>query len=262
MRQADDFLAESEALYGVLRGVDGARFEDATQFKAWTINRVLQHLHVWNMMAGLQLTDEVQLSDRLRNASSSGGMRGFEEDWLDGLAGPTLLAAWHSEAHRTADLFRQVDPRTRLKWAGPDMSARSSITARLMETWAHGQAVYDLLGLVRQNEDRIQNIVVLGVNTFGWTYKTRREVPPRDMPFLRLEAPSGDIWTYGEPSDSNCISGLAEEFCQVVTQTRNVADTSLKVTGPVAVDWMSKAQCFAGPPEAPPAPGTRRTRAD
>ena len=31
-----------------------------------------------------------------------------------------------------------------MKWFGPDMSVLSSISARLMETWAHDQAVYDL----------------------------------------------------------------------------------------------------------------------
>jgi uncharacterized protein (TIGR03084 family) len=79
------------------------------------------------------------------------------------------------------------------------------------------------------------------------------------MPHVVLTAPSGAIWTYGTQSDAERIDGKAEEFCQVVTQTRNVSDTSLKVTGPVATDWMSKAQCFAGPPAAPPAPGSRHT---
>ena len=77
------------------------------------------------------------------------------------------------------------------------------------------------------------------------------------MPQLKLTAPSGELWEYGEASESGLVEGLAEEFCQVVTQTRNVADTSLIVTGDVAKDWMSKAQCFAGAPNPPPAPGTR-----
>jgi len=46
-----------------------------------------------------------------------------------------------------------------------------------------------------------------------------------------------------------------------VTQVRSVADTRLAVRGAAAVGWMATAQCFAGPPEAPPAPGTRRTGA-
>jgi len=129
-----------------------------------------------------------------------------------------------------------------------------------METWAHGQEVYDVLGKVRRNADRIRNIVVLGNNTYGWTFKVRGQEPPVPRPHLKLTAPSGEIWTYNDPSAEEVIEGLAEEFCQVVTQTRNIADTRLKVTGANAKNWMSKAQCFAGAAEPPPPPGTRVTK--
>ncbi|MEL6824694.1 MAG: TIGR03084 family metal-binding protein [Pseudomonadota bacterium] len=258
MQQAEDFRAESEALFGLLDGADTTRFDEPTLFKDWTINAVLQHLHFWNQMAGLQLTDEAELSRRLGEVMRhEGGMRGFERAHFNEMGGRDLLDSWHEDVAHTADLFADADPKARLKWAGPDMSARSSITARLMETWAHGQEVYDHLGVERANADRIQNIVVLGVNTFGWTYKTRKQDPPGPMPYLELTAPSGAVWTYGDESETERVAGLAEEFCQVVTQTRNVADTDLNVTGATARDWMSKAQCFAGAPETPPAPGAR-----
>jgi hypothetical protein len=77
---------------------------------------------------------------------------------------------------------------------------------------------------------------------------------------LRLTAPSGALWEYGEASDNERIEGPAEAFCQVVTQTRNIADTTLSVVGSNATAWMAKAQCFAGAAETPPAAGTRRTR--
>ena len=258
MQQAEDFRAESKALYALLTQADEARFDEPTQFKDWTIDTVLRHLYLWNINAGLQISDEAKLMENITGVfKHAGGMKGFEADYFSGLSGKALLEAWHEDMNATADIYADADPKARLKWAGPDMSARSSITARLMETWAHGQEVYDHLGVVRRNEDRIQNIVVLGVNTFGWTYKCREETPPGDMPFLELEAPSGAVWTYGEPNETERIEGKAEEFCQVVTQCRNIADTSLIVTGAVANDWMSKAQCFAGGPETPPKPGTR-----
>ena len=261
IEQAEDFRAESEALYQLLSDRTDADMAEPTLFKDWTTNDVLQHLYYWNQMAGLQLTDEAELGRRLKGIlRNPGGMRTAENEHFNGLAGVALREAWHDDVITTADLFAEADPKARLKWAGPEMSARSSITARLMETWAHGQEVYDHFGVVRQNEDRIRNIVVLGVNTFGWTYKTRGESPPGDLPYLILTAPSGAVWTYGEESETERIEGPAEAFCQVVTQTRNIADTDLKITGPTATDWMSKAQCFAGPPEAPPAPGTRHTR--
>ena len=71
-------------------------------------------------------------------------------------------------------------------------------------------------------------------------------------------SPSGATWEWHDPSSTERVEGSAVEFCRVVTQTRNVADTSLQVSGPVAQEWMALAQCFAGPPQPPPAPGTRR----
>ena len=53
------------------------------------------------------------------------------------------------------------------------------------------------------------------------------------------------------------VEGDAVAFCQVAAQTRNIADTALRVEGDAARAWMALAQCFAGPPELTPAPGTR-----
>lgn len=261
MAVAEDFRAESDALHALLAPLDDAAFAQVTAFKRWSINDVITHLHFWNQMAGFQLTDEATLVARLQAARDGGGnFRAFEARYIGDLRGRALLAAWRETVHATADRFAAADPKQRLKWAGPDMSARSSITARLMETWAHGQAIHDELGSVREDADRIGNIVVLGVNTYGWTFRNRGETPPEPMPYLVLTAPSGAVWTHGTPSETERIEGPATAFCQVVTQTRNIADVDLTVTGPNATAWMAKAQCFAGPPNDPPAPGTRRIR--
>ena len=74
------------------------------------------------------------------------------------------------------------------------MNPRRSITARLMETWAHGQAVYDLLGVERADTDRIRNVAQLGINTFAWTYQNRGLEVPAESPHIRLTAPSGALW--------------------------------------------------------------------
>jgi uncharacterized protein (TIGR03084 family) len=140
------------------------------------------------------------------------------------------------------------------------MSARSSITARQMETWAHGQAIADELGIVRAEDDRIRNIVVLGVNTFGWSFTVRGMDVPEEPPALRLTSPSGESWEYGSPDSDQVIRGMAHEFAQVVTQTRNIEDTGLTVEGEIAVEWMRNAQCFAGAAATPPLPGERHTK--
>jgi uncharacterized protein (TIGR03084 family) len=258
MQQAQDFLAESEALASLLAPLPDADYDTPTQFKQWTINQILRHLNVWNIAADLSLTDETAFADFM--ASMMVGIRGgklpdFEAAYLDNLSGHKLSEAWTENFRNVAQHFGETDPKFRVKWVGPEMSALSSITARLMETWAHGQAIYDVLGVERQDTDRIGNIVRLGVNTYGFTWKNRRQEPPGPMPRLHLIAPSGAIWEYGEGDD--LITGSATEFCQVVTQCRNIADTSLEVTGDVAHQWMAVAQCFAGPPQDAPPAGTR-----
>jgi len=259
VEQAADFLAETEALSGLLVPLPDAAFDEVTQFKGWTLNDVVRHLHFWNRAAGLQLTDEAELVRLLGATGGPSGMRAVERETVVA-SGQTLREEWLATAGDVAKLFADADPKARLKWAGPDMSARSSITARLMETWAHGQEVYDHLGVARVDHDRIKNIAHLGIQTFGWTYVVRRMEAPPVAPFVRLTAPSGDIWMWGQEGAVNSVSGSATEFCQVVTQVRNVADTKLDVRGAVAREWMGMAQCFAGKAEAPPAPGTRFRR--
>ncbi len=261
MQQPQDFLGESEALHALLSPLNDVAFETPTLFKGWSIDEILRHLHVWNIAADLSLTDEAGFASFIEEMAA--GIRGgrlpdFEAAYLGGLSGHALLDAWASQFRAMTPRFAAADPKARVKWVGPEMSVISAITARLMETWAHGQAVYDVLGVERVDSDRIGNIVRLGVNTYGFTWKNRRMEPPGPMPQLRLSAPSGVIWEYGEPSGSGVITGNATEFCQVVTQCRNIADTSLAVTGEVARQWMAVAQCFAGPPVGPPAPGMRQ----
>ena len=263
LNEARDFMAESDALYAIMKDLRDDDFAASTQFKGWTLNDVLEHLHMWNWAANESYVDEenfVKFVADVMNDVQGGSLKIFERKWIDGLAGRELLETWRAFYTEMAARFEQVDPRMRLKWAGPSMSARSSISARLMETWAHGQEVYDHLGVVRVDADRIKSIAVLGTNTFGWTYTTRGETPAGPMPYVCLTAPSGEIWEFGEPSTEEVVEGSASEFCQVVTQVRNIADTQIRVIGPIATDWMSKAQCFAGGPETPPAPGTRFTK--
>ena len=261
LQQAIDLRDEADDLYRLLESLDEADWARPTQFKAWTVNDVVQHLHDSDLLAAASARDPEEYS-RMRAvilARRETGLTRVEEtrDRLGHLTGRRLLTAWRQTLDALCDQLQDRDPKERLRWAGPDMSVRSFATARQMETWAHGQEIYDLKGITRTNSDRIRNIAVLGVNTFGWTFANRGEPIPSDVPYVELIAPSGTTWTWGEPSDTNLVSGEAIAFCQVVTQVRNVVDTNLHVAGETAERWMRLAQCFAGPPEDPPAPGTR-----
>ncbi|MGM0585465.1 MAG: TIGR03084 family metal-binding protein [Pseudomonadota bacterium] len=264
MQQADDFLEETEVLAGALEGLDEAGWRTVTQFKGWTIEDVVNHLHFWNLAADLSLTDPdafARLAEQVNAARDRGPIRAVEPTIRPDLHGRELFEAWLSFAREMAPPWRETDPKTRVAWMGPSMSARSSMTARQMETWAHGQEVFDILGLEREEGDRIRNIVILGVNTYGWAFACRGETAPSPMPKLRLTSPSGELWEFGEDETAGLIEGSAVGFAQAVAQTRAPADAELRWTGPAAEAWMARAQCFAGPPSPPPEPGTgfRRT---
>ena len=264
LEQAIHFKEESDALYKLLINADKNSFRLKTQFKSWTINDVLYHLHVWNIAALLSLKNENEFKEFMQNfmeaIKSGNSAREYEKILSDNAEGLDLLNLWKETYEKISNEFAKSDPKKRVKWAGPDMSVRSSITARHMETWAHGQEIFDQLGFERIDTDRIKNIVVIGVNTFGWTYINRNLSIPEKMPKLSLLSPSNELWEWNEDNEEDMISGSATEFSQVVTQVRNINDTSLKVSGKIANEWMSIAQCFAGPPENPPEKGTRFTR--
>lgn len=260
MQQARDFLEECECLDAALERLGPADWDKPTQFKNWTINDVVVHLHFWNMAADNGAMDpegSAGLREEVKEGLQSGTLRAFENERV--LArGAELRALWQTTYRDMAHRWAAFDPQMRVQWVGPDMSVRSSMTARQMETWSHGQEIFDSLGLERVESDRIRNVVILGVNTFGWSFKVQGAPVPDALPALALTAPSGAIWDFGEDgSASGRITGSAVEFAQVVTQTRNIGDTSLVVSGDVATAWMARAQCFAGPPENPPEPGTR-----
>ncbi len=263
MKQAEDFKCESGRLESLLSSVDESDFDRKTAFRGWSANEILRHLHVWNLAAYFALTDEAAITELLKEATpfvTALRLPVFESAYLEGLSGKVLFRRWAEFYRKLADAYAAADPSQRVMWAGPGMSARSSITARQMETWAHGQAIYDELGLERQNTDDIQNIVILGVNTYGWTFANRGRAAPEPRPRGVLTAPSGALWEFGDDQDKERIEGDAVDFCQVVTQVRNVKDTALAITGPNATAWMEAAQCFAGPPVDPPGPGIRRMR--
>lgn len=258
---ADDLRAEGDEFHRLLSSLSAADWHRPTPFKDWTVEYVIQHLAFGDWLNTLSLTDPEQFSAVMtrRMAARAGGRRamGLEETGLELGQGPALLAQWHDRLHKLCDIFAASDPKARMKWVGPDMSVRSAATARLMETWAHGQDVYDMLHQPRVATDRIRNIATLGVNTYGWSFQVHGQEPPGPAPHVRLTAPSGAVWTWNEPDQDNRIEGTALDFCQVVTQGRHIDEVDLQITGEAAQQWMAIAQCFAGAPETPPPPGAR-----
>jgi uncharacterized protein (TIGR03084 family) len=260
-QQAEDFREECDVLAAVLEPLADEDFERKTLFKDWTIHDVVAHLHIFNYAAdaSIHAPDDFERFKQYMAAGRGRGlnMREVTDEWLEGKLNRAGFEAWREYYPQMCDRLDGIDPKKRVEWFGPSMSVRSSVTARQMETWAHAQEVFDVLGLDRPESDRIKNLVFLGLNTFGWTYAVRQMEVPEAVPHVKLTSPSGEIWEWNESNGDDSIAGSAVEFARVVTQVRNIADTGLAVRGDVATQWMGMAQCFAGPPETPPPPGAR-----
>ena len=267
LQESWDFKAESEAVAALLSGLSDADYNTITQFKDWTIYDIIAHLHLWNMAADWTLNEPTKFAALMGEAIQvfQGGKthQDLQREWCarQGLdTGAKLYAAWVEGYRSVADKYAAADPDKRVKWGGPDMSVRSCIIARQMETWAHAQAIFDVLGQTRTDADRLKNVAHIGVTTYSWSFKVNGREPILPKPYVHLTAPSGAIWEWNDPQTDNIVKGSATEFCQVVTQCRNIGDTSLTTTGEAAREWMAIAQCFAGGPEAPPVPGKRHKK--
>jgi uncharacterized protein (TIGR03084 family) len=261
LQESRDLLAEVDDLHGFLQTLEPGDWSAPTAFLGWTPWDVVAHLHTFDLVSLASLAGEAAFAverDALIRAIAAGRTnQELARERLGALPPDELLERWRETCREMAARLGESDPKRRLPWFGPDMGVRMFTTARFMETWAHGQEVYDLVGVRRLYNDRIRNVAVIGVKTFAWTFVNRGEPVPGPAPYVRLIAPSGAVWEWGEPDEGEFVRGDAADFCHVVTQGRNVADTALQVRGPVAKRWMSIAQCFAGGPADPPKPGTR-----
>lgn len=251
LQQAKDLLEEGEELHQLLSSLSHDDWYKNTPFKDWTVNKVVQHLHGTDKIAVVALNDAEKF---LAGKKDRGTVKAIMNPTLEA---DELLDAWWNYFEEMCQLLGASEPQRRLPWFGPDMGVKMFTTARQMETWAHGQDVYDLLKLPRTNTDRLLNIAVIGVKTYGWTFANRNRETPGPAPYVCLDSPSGANWEFNEPNADNFVKGSAVDFCHVVTQGRNIADVDLEVVGKPAQEWMAIAQCFAGPPENPPPPGRR-----
>jgi uncharacterized protein (TIGR03084 family) len=258
----DHFRQEVHALAETLADLPSADWERQTSFKNWTIEDVVLHLYACDRLAYFATMGEDAF--RLMRASivdrRSAGLSYIEEhrERFPTPRGKPLLDAWMAGAYKLCDRLAQLPLDIRLPWAGPPMGVRMFAVARQMETWAHGQAIYDVLGIDRIETDRLYDIAHLGVKTLRWSFINRGLPPPENPPWVSLRAPSGKTWEWGSTKADNFVRGTAVDFCRVVAQTRHVLDTTLVYQGDAARQWMSIAQCFAGPPGDPPTPGSRR----
>lgn len=247
----DDLAAETESLLALVDGLDEgpAGIDRITPAAPWTIRDQISHLAGFDERARIAATDPDRFLAELTDDFADGGDALMQRQFEVGQAmTPVAVVDWlRRERAALIEAFARLDPEARIPWYGPPMKTRSSAVARLMETWAHGVDVADALGVVRDPTDRLFHVAELGVKTFRFSFQNRGLDVPHERVRVSLTGPSGVVRTWNDEA-TDSVTGPVEDFCLVVAQRRNVADTGLEVTGGVAESWMHHAQVFAGPP--------------
>lgn len=243
----NDLADEQGSLLRVLGALDDADWHRATPAVGWTIHDQVAHLAHFDFITRLAVAEPhrfITVRDSLEDLQT----------YVD-LIGPANLSRngadmtrwWEDQGEQLREAVLARTSQQRVPWFGPAMSLASKVTARIMETWAHGQDVVDSLGIKREPSRRLRHVARIGVLAFPHSFLTRGRDVPSTPVAVRLQAVDGEEWTWGPDDATEVVSGPIEDFCLVVTQRRHVGDTRVRTTGPVAEQWMQIAQAFAGP---------------
>jgi len=245
----DDLAAETAELRAMLAGLDARDWLRPTPAAGWTIADQVSHLAFFDDAAVTAATDPDEFAARFGRPAASGELSPDDvAERFRSLSAAELLA-WLDRARlRLIEVFSGLDPATRLPWFGLPMSAASSVTARIMETWAHGQDIADALGVSRMPTARLRHIAHIGVRALPYSFGVHGLGVPAEPVRVELTGPAAERWSWGPPDAANRVLGPALDFCLLVTQRRHLADLAVTAEGPVALQWLTIAQAFAGPP--------------
>ena len=246
-----DLRAEGDEIEALVRDLPEAGWARTTPAEGWTVAHQVAHLAWTDERALLAATDPDGF--RAEFAEYAARAEGSLDRTVDAEAGkaaarPDLLDWWRTSRERLATTLLELPPGTKLPWYGPPMSAASMATARLMETWAHGQDVADALGMRREPTPRLRHVAHIGVRTRDFAYLVRELPVPPEQFRVELMGPGDELWTWGPEDAPQRVTGPALEFCLLVTQRVHRADTALVAVGEDANTWLDIAQAFAGPP--------------
>lgn len=243
-----DLDAESAELDTTVSGLDAAGWATETPAQGWTVSHQIAHLAWTDGVALLAATDALAFTKMLEQAGES-VLTHVDDTAAEGARKPPeeLLDGWRAGRQKLRDALLAVPAEQKLPWFGPPMSAPSMATARIMETWAHGQDVADALGVRRTPTSRLRHVVHIAVRARDFAYFVNGLQPPAEQ--FRVELTSaGERWTWGPEDAAQRVTGLALDFCLLATQRRHRDDCDVQAVGADADQWLGIAQAFAGPP--------------
>jgi uncharacterized protein (TIGR03084 family) len=240
-----DLEAEHAALDARVADLSEEQWRTATPAEGWDVADCVSHLHYFDGTAILALTDAPAFATHLKALLGGEVREGADVEFGRSNSPGELLLDWRRGRAALLTAIDKADPTVRIPWYGPPMSLTSFTSARMMETWAHGQDVADALGLAPVTTDRLRHVCHIGFQARPYAFLVHGMENPETPVRVELTGPGAGEW--GPEDAPDRITGSALDFALLVTQRRHLDDLSLSIEGETAQQWASIAQSYAGP---------------
>ena len=232
-----DLIGEHLALQGLVEHLEESVWHTRTPASGWDVADSVSHLLFFDIRAARAMTDAEAFG-----ADGVALMKIFAEGGDPsvalgrGVSGGELFTAWKEKSAALITAAKLADRMQRVPWYGPSMSVASFLTARLMETWAHGVDISDATGQKIVVSHRLKHIAHIGVLARANSYRANGLEVPEAKIGVVLSTPTSSVqkdekWEWGVTDATETVTGSALDFCLLVTQRRHVADTDLVASG-------------------------------
>ncbi|MCP2351620.1 TIGR03084 family metal-binding protein [Nonomuraea roseoviolacea] len=238
-----DLVAEGDELDALVSAEDD--WTRPTPAAGWTIAHQIAHLAAAdaNVLIAIRTPDEF---DAVLKRAEAAGSRRADLDAAAGAARPrsALLEDWRAGRAEVAAALRDVPLDHGFPWYGSQVTAALMVPLRLMETWAHGQDIYDTLGVPHRPTGRLRHVAALGVVGRELSFHAAQSPLPAEPFRVELTGPDGETWAWGPEDAAQRVRGSALDFCLRVTRRRSLAETGLTAVGEDARKWLEIARVF------------------
>ncbi|MDX3106567.1 TIGR03084 family metal-binding protein [Nonomuraea angiospora] len=242
-RALPDLVAEGDELDALVSA--HADWSKPTPAEGWTIAHQIAHLASADANVLIAIRTPEAFDAVLKRAEAEGSQYA-DLDAAEGAARPRseLLEQWRAGRAEVAAELRDLPLEHGFPWYGSQLTAALMVPLRLMETWAHGQDVFDALGVSRRPTSRLQHVASLGVVGRELSFYAAQLPVPAEPFRVELTGPEGQTWAWGPEDAGQRVRGTALDFCLRVTHRRSRAQTGLTAVGEDAQKWLDIARVF------------------
>lgn len=253
----NDFCAMQSAADVLLSSLTDEEWERIPPKNCWqvSVKDAIMHVAFYDKVARMLTTGEAKVMTDITKTIER------DENWriltFKDMTPGEVLSYWRKERTLLNASLYAKSPKDRIPWVpGIVMSAKSLVSARQMELWAHMADVCFATNrkILVPNDGAILPALFLSWQSRPNQYKINGLSMPNVPMHLSLTLPSGKIWEKGEENAQNYVKGNALEWALVAIRRLNPADTKLEIHGEAAREWSMIVQTYAGEADKTPEP--------